>query len=278
MIRVTTKNEVPRWQQRLLLVLHLCVLAGSIALVTFISYDTFRNVSFTENQQYLQAQFWICMLFLFDIVVEFLITPHKWHYVLTHIFFFLIAIPYINIISFYQIELSGELTYFLRFIPMLRAAYVLAIITGALSSDRISSMFIAYIALLLTVVYFSSMMFYVEEHVVNPDCTSYPQALWWSVMCMTTAGSYITEYTITGKILSVILSGGGLILFPVFTVYITHAVAGTPDNDIIKHSVHDSSDLFDVGSSSASVEPAHAVQQADNTSTLPKPDSPPLST
>lgn len=231
MIRVTTKLQVPLWQQKTLLGLHLAVLAGSIALIMFISYDTFRNISFIENQQYLNAQFWICMLFLVDIVVEFLITPRKWHYVLTHIFFFLIAIPYINILDFYGVDMNGELVYAIRFIPMLRAAYVLAIIAGALSSNRISSMFIAYIALLLSVLYFASMMFFVEEHKINPDCTSYPQALWWAVMCMTTAGSYIGEYTVTGKILSVILSGGGLILFPVFTVYITNAVTGGQDDD-----------------------------------------------
>lgn len=233
MITVTTVKDTPHWQQKMLLWLHLAVLAGSVALITLISYDTFRNVSFIENQKYLQAQFWICLLFLFDIVMEFLISPRKWHYFITHLFFFIISIPYINILDFYGVHMSGELVYAIRFIPIVRAAYVLAIITGALSSNRISSMFIAYIALLLSIVYFSSMMFFVEEHIVNPDCTSYPQALWWAIMCMTTAGSYVGEYTVTGKVLSVILSGGGLILFPVFTVYITHAVAGTPDDNSI---------------------------------------------
>ena len=233
MIKVTTNKLVPKWQQKTLLVLHLAVLAGSLALIAFISYDTFRNVSFIENQQYLKAQFWICLLFMVDIVAEFFISPRKWYYFVTHIFFFLISIPYLNILDYYGVHLSGEMMYLIRFIPMLRAAYVLAIITGALSSNRVSSMFIAYIALLMTIVYFSSMMFFVEEHKINPDCTSYPQALWWSIMCMTTAGSYVGEYTITGKVLSVILSGGGLILFPVFTVYITHAVAGTPDDDAV---------------------------------------------
>lgn len=233
MITVTTKQQVPHWQKRTLLWLHIAVLAGALALVTFISYDTFQNISFIHNQRYLKAQFWICVLFLVDIAFEFSISPHRWRYLLNHSFFFLISIPYINIFNFFGLELSGELTYLIRFIPMLRAAYVLAIITGALSSNRISSMFIAYIALLVTIVYYSSMMFYVEEYNINPDVTSYPQALWWAVMCMTTAGSYIGEYTLTGKILSVILSGGGLILFPVFTVYITHAVAGTPSDDAL---------------------------------------------
>jgi hypothetical protein len=41
---------------------------------------------------------------------------------------------------------------------------------------------------------------------------------------MTTAGSSIEAITTTGKVLNVILSAGGLILFPVFTVYITNAI------------------------------------------------------
>lgn len=233
MITVTTRTDIPSWQRHLLLILHILVLAGSIALIAFISFDTFRNVSFIENPRYMEMQFWICLLFMLDIIVEFAITPHKWHYIVSHIFFLLIAIPYINILEYWGVKLGGETAYVLRFIPMLRAAYVLAIITGALSSNRISSMFIAYIALLITIVYFSSMMFFVEEHKVNPDVTSYGQALWWSIMCMTTAGCYIGEYTVTGQILSVILSGGGLILFPVFTVYITHAVTGAPDEDTV---------------------------------------------
>lgn len=90
--------------------------------------------------------------------------------------------------------------------------------------NRISGMFKAYIFLLIAVVYFSSLIFYAEEHAGNPDVTTYGDAIWWAIMCMTTAGSYIGETTLTGKILSVVLSGGGLILFPVFTVYITNAV------------------------------------------------------
>lgn len=233
MVTVTRKPGVKEWQKNVLLGLHLAVLAGSIVLIFFISFDTFQNISFIESQRYLNAQFWICMLFMADIIAEFLLSPRKGRYVLTHIFFFLISIPYLNILNHYDVVLSPEMHYLIRFIPMLRAAYVLAIITGALSGNRVTSMFIAYIALLLTIVYFSSMMFFVEEQKVNPDITSYGQALWWSIMCMTTAGSYIGEYTLTGKILSVVLSGGGLILFPVFTVYITHAVTGAPDDDAV---------------------------------------------
>lgn len=231
MLLLKTPPHLGRSQNILLLILHVLVIVGAIALVLLISFDTFRNVSFLGDPTYLRAQFWICMLFLFDIVVEFFLSPKKWNYIIAQIFFFLICIPYINLFDFMGWQITGEMRFVMRIVPMIRTAYVFALITGTLSRSRVTDMFTCYIILLLTIVYFSSMMFYVEEHTVNPALTSYWQALWWSVMNMTTAGCYIDEYTTVGRVLSVILSGGGLILFPVFTVYIAHAVAGTPTDE-----------------------------------------------
>lgn len=210
-----------------MLMLHLLVLSGALVLMVLISVDTFRNISFVGNPTYLHAQFWICLLFVADIIAEMAISPRHWHYLVGHLFFLFISIPYINILLWLGVPISGETAFVLRFLPMLRAAYVFALVAGALSGNSIASMFKAYILLLVMVLYFSSMMFFVEEHTVNPNVQTYWSALWWAWMCMTTAGSYISEYTVTGKVLSVVLSGGGLILFPVFTVYITNAVTGS---------------------------------------------------
>lgn len=219
--------KLSKHRSEAMLWLHLLVLAGALVLMVLISVDTFRNVSFVSSSTYLHAQFWICILFLADIIAEMAISPKHWHYLVTHLFFMFISIPYINVILWLGIPISGEAAFVLRFLPMLRAAYVFALVAGALSGNTIASMFKAYIILLIMVLYFSSMMFFVEEHKVNPDVKTYWSALWWAWMCMTTAGSYINEYTVTGKVLSVVLSGGGLILFPVFTVYITNAVSGS---------------------------------------------------
>ena len=112
---------------------------------------------------------------------------------------------------------------------MLRAAYALAIITRLLSSDRISGLFSCYIILLLTSVYFSAIIFYITEHYVNPLVTDFWNSLWWAFMNVTTVGCNINAITTTGMILAVILSAEGLILFPVFTIYITNALTRTPD-------------------------------------------------
>ncbi|WP_303744439.1 potassium channel family protein, partial [uncultured Muribaculum sp.] len=119
---------------------------------------------------------------------------------------------------------SPEMLYLVRFIPMIRAAYVLAIVLGVLSTDKISSMFAAYVGLLITTVYFASLMFFIEEHYVNPGVTTFWSSLWWAFMDVTTVGCNINAITPTGKVLAVILAAEGLILFPVFTVYITNAM------------------------------------------------------
>lgn len=217
-------SDVQGWKRTLLRGLHIMVLLASVGLIVLISYDCFRNVSFIANPQYMRWQLWICMFFLFDVVVEFFLWPKKWTYITGHFVFFLVSIPYLNIISYFHIDLSPEWQYLVRFIPMIRAAYVLTLVLYVISSDKISSLFTAYVGLLLATVYFASMMFFIEEHYVNPDVPDYWSALWWAFMDVTTVGCNINAITPTGKVLAVILAAEGLILFPVFTVYITNAL------------------------------------------------------
>ncbi|MDE6115136.1 MAG: potassium channel family protein [Muribaculum sp.] len=209
----------------ILRILHIMVLLCSIGLIVLISYDCFRNISFLANDTYMKIQFWICLFFIFDVIVEFFFAPKKWQYIVSHIFFLIVSIPYLNIIEYYNISLSPELQYLVRFIPMIRAAYVLTIVLGVLSTDKISSLFTAYVGLLVATVYFASMMFFIEEHYINPGVTTYWSALWWAFMDVTTVGCNINAITPTGKVLAVILAAEGLILFPIFTVYITNALA-----------------------------------------------------
>ena len=205
-------------------ILHILVLMCAIGLIVLISYDCFRNISFLANETYMNIQFWICIFFIFDVVVEFFFAPKKWKYILTHLFFLIVSIPYLNIIAYYNIDLSPEMQYLVRFIPMIRAAYVLTIVLGVLSTDKVSSLFTAYVGLLIATVYFASMMFFIEEHYINPGVTTYWSALWWAFMDVTTVGCNINAITPTGKVLAVILAAEGLILFPIFTVYITNAL------------------------------------------------------
>lgn len=85
-------------------------------------------------------------------------------------------------------------------------------------------MFTSYLTMLLATVYFSSLIFFVLEHKVNPLVPDYGEALWWAFMDVTTVGSNIYAVTITGKVLSVLLAALGMMMFPIFTVYVTSLV------------------------------------------------------
>lgn len=207
--------------------LHLMVMAASVIMIVWITRETIDNVSFLSAPGYMRFQFWVCLLFLFDIAVEWLFAPRKLKYLVANIFFILISIPWLNIVEALHLHMSAPVAYLMRFVPMIRAGYVLAMIPGALSANKALSMMSVYIIWVITSVYFGSLVFFVEEHYINPLVGSWWDALWWAALNITTVGCEISPMTATGKVLAIILSGEGLILFPVFTVYVTNAVIGS---------------------------------------------------
>ena len=209
------------YESRIYGILHILILLLSVFLIITISIDTFHNISFLNQGNYMEIQLWICSFFMFYFWLEFVLSDHKWKYLRNRFIFFLVSIPYLNIFSYLNLNFSSETYYFLRFIPLVRSGYALAIVVGWLSYNKISSLFISYVTMLMATVYFSSLIFFVLEHAVNPMVTRYTDALWWAFMDVTTVGSNIYAVTVTGKILSVVLAALGMMMFPIFTVYVT---------------------------------------------------------
>jgi Ion channel. len=114
--------------------------------------------------------------------------------------------------------------YFLRFIPLIRGGYALSLVVSWLSHNTISTLFMTYLTILLSTVYFSSLLFFNVEKPVNPQVTNYGDSLWWAFMDVTTVGSNISAKTAIGKILSIVLASMGMMMFPIFTVYITNRI------------------------------------------------------
>lgn len=205
-------------------VLHLIILVLSLFLIISISIDAFKDISFITQKSYLKTQFWICMFFLFVFLLEFTLSKQKGYYLKTHFIFLLVSIPYLNIIDYYHIAFSPELSYFVRFFPLVRGGYALAIVVGWLTTNKASGLFISYLTMLMATVYFSSLIFFVIEQKVNPMVHQYSDALWWAFMDVTTVGSNIYAMTPAGKTLSVVLAALGMMMFPIFTVYVTSLV------------------------------------------------------
>lgn len=219
--------------------IHAIVLILSLILIGWISYDTFNKLHFLNNHAYMTFQLWVCIVFFLDFFIELYMTDKKKKYLKHKWFFFLIAIPYLNIINEMHLNLPQNVLYYLRFVPLFRGAYALTMVLGYISKNKAVSMLSQYITILLALVYIMALIFYYQEYGINKYVKSFWDALYWSAMNMTTVGCYFPAVTTVGKVISVILPIGGMLMLPLFTVYITDLVrkhnAQNP-NDQVKSS------------------------------------------
>lgn len=204
--------------------MNILVLLLSAGLISWISYDTFKRINFLENHAYMTFQYWVCMIFILDFFIGLYFADRKWRYVKSRIWFLLLSIPVLNIVNYLNITLSPDALFFVRFIPLARGALALAIVVSYVSSNAVSSLFASYITIMLFIAYFCSLIFYQREAGVNPDVNSYWTALWWTMMNLSTVGCAISPVTVAGKIVAVVLPISGMIIFPLFTVYLTDYV------------------------------------------------------
>lgn len=202
--------------------LHLLILALSIFLVIIISIDSYRNEAFYKQPEFNKVQLWICVVFLADFFIEYFLSPNKKHYLATHFIFFLVSVPYNSIISHYGWEFSPMLTYCIRYFPLIRGGYAMSIVVSWFTYNKATGLFISYLVTLLFTIYFSSLAFFLFEKGVNPGVKTYGDAVWWAFMDATTVGSNIVAVTTVGKVLSVLLAAIGMMMFPIFTVYVTN--------------------------------------------------------
>lgn len=98
---------------------------------------------------------------------------------------------------------------------------------------------------LIATIYFASLAFYMFEHGVNNLVDEYSDALWWACMDATTVGSDIVAITPLGRVLSVMLAAFGMMMFPIFTVYVTDKIKTynrNPDKSILSIPTSDTPD------------------------------------
>ncbi len=212
------------------ILLHILILALSVLLIVMISIDTFRGVQFYTQSKFQKGQFWICVVFMADFFIELILSDRRRHYLATHFIFFLVAIPYQAIIYHYGWNISREFDYMIRYMPLIRGGYAMAIVVGWFTSNRATGLFFSYIITLISTVYFASLTFYLFEHGVNPLVHKYKDALWWAAMDVTTVGSNIVAVTGVGRVLSVLLAALGMMMFPIFTVYVTNLLTKRNQN------------------------------------------------
>ena len=211
----------------LLKILHFLVIVTSLFLIVVVTLEMFEFIPGFPEKINLKLQLAICMIFLADFFVGLILSKEKWHYFKTRLIFLLIAIPYLNIIAASDTQVDPHVYYFLKMIPLIRGGYALFVITSWLTNNKATSLFFTYLIMMLAMIYFCTLLFYTLEKDVNPGVKTIGDAMWWAFMDVTTVGSNIYAMTTGGKIMSVVLASLGMMMFPIFTVYITDKVVKT---------------------------------------------------
>lgn len=201
--------------------LHLSAFMLSLLLVISISIDTFRGVAFYADANYLDLQFWICLMLLVLFFLEVYNADNSWQYLGRHFLFLLLVIPYLTLFDWFGVQLSVQASFLFRFIPLVRGYIAFTVITYGLLRDLSSGLLITYIVVLFSFIYYCSLIFYVLESGVNPQLHNFWDSLWYACMTATTAGCDITATTSVGRVISILLALAGMMLLPVFTVYLT---------------------------------------------------------
>lgn len=202
------------------------VLVLSVLLIVFISYDTFKNVPFLESKGYMSFQFAVCVVFMADFFLELALAGrgNRRSYIRGRWLFLLLSVPYLNIIDGLNLNLGEEALYFIRFVPLARGGLALVIVLDYISANRMTGIFVSYMSILLLCTYFAALIFYERELPVNPYVENYWDAFLWCCLQTTTLGSAVSPVTVAGKIISVVLSFMGIMMYPLFTVYLSSLI------------------------------------------------------
>lgn len=204
--------------------LHTAILVLSAALIVFISYEIFNDVPFLNDRVYMTFQLCVCVFFMLDYALCIWLSENPRRYAWRNIGFFIISIPYLNIIDMLGLDPGPQWLYYIRFIPLIRGAWAMAIVVSYVSTNKIVGIFASYFSIMLLVLYFASILFFSQEQPINPGVPTYWSSLWWCALEMTTIGAPVNPFTPTGKVLAAILAGMGMIMFPLFTVYLTQMI------------------------------------------------------
>lgn len=210
-------STVPRY-------LTYAVLALAFGLIALISWAICNGVDFLEDPFYMKYQLITCTVFLCEYFYRLIISTEKKRYFFWALPFLFISIPYLNIIANLGISVPRDLLVYLCFIPILRGLFALIMVVTYVADSLVTTVFASYVVVLVPVVYMSGLIFYIAEYSVNSAVKNFWYAQWWAGMSVTTIGCYINPVTNTGMILGLMLSLLGIVMFPLFTVYLGEVI------------------------------------------------------
>ena len=198
-------------------------LIAGVALLVGISIEVLTGDHIFYSEWYMWLQFVVCIIFMIDFAAVMISSnknSRRWF--LLNLLFFIISIPYLNILDWLNIVPHRGLAIVVAALPLLRSFVAMGIVVWWFIAGRVSRIFAAYLFTVVCFTYLAALIFYDYEILVNEKLDSFGNAFWWAWMNTTTVGAAIFPVTAIGKTLAVLLPGLGMMFFPVFTIYITN--------------------------------------------------------
>lgn len=202
----------------------IATLIAGLAILVSLSYDILHNHLFLITPAYLEVQFIACLVLIMDFVLHWYAARDRARYFRRNCLFLLVSIPFLNIALWSGAELSREWYFVLKMAPLIRAFAAVIIVVAWLVNGRIKMLFAGYLFAVAAFTYLAALIFFSYEYGVNPKVDNFGNALWWAWMGVTTVGAAIFPVTTIGKILAVLLPSLGMMMFPIFTIYITNLI------------------------------------------------------
>ena len=200
------------------------LIAGLVLLVA-LSWEIIAGDHVHVSRTYLAIQFVVCLVFLCDFFVRWAAAERPARFFWPNLPFLLLSVPYLNILAWSGVGMTHDWGVLVGLIPLLRAFLAMVIIVRWLvSENRMRRLFFAYIFTVVIFTYISGLVFYDYEVLVNPKLHGFGNALWWAWMNVTTVGAEIFAVTAIGKVITILLPTLGMMMFPIFTVYVTSLV------------------------------------------------------
>ena len=197
-------------------------LLASVVLLAALSVEVITGDNIHFPQWFMCVQLAVCIVFIAAFFVEMSADDNPKKFFCRHLLFLLLSVPYLNIIHWCGVQMNRHCMMVLVMITLLRAFLAMYLVVRWLvGGGSARQLFFAYLFTVVVFTYLSGIVFYDFEIHVNPNLHTLGDAMWWAGMGVTTVGAAIFPVTAVGKIFAVLLPLLGMLMLPVFTVYVT---------------------------------------------------------
>ena len=211
-------SEITR--TRILRTMHLVKVAAGVLLLAAFSWEILGSKTPHISPLYLRVQADVCLLFLLDFWLGWLLSSERGRYFVRHLAYLLLSIPWLNLVTWSGVELPRTVAVVVGMLPLSLPVMAMYFLLEWIDEIRIHRLFFTYSVGTVLFTYLAALIFYEVEADSNSALHGFGDALWWAGVNLTTAGASLIPTTAVGKVLSVLLPLAGMLFLPIFTTYV----------------------------------------------------------